>query len=350
MIVPCLVRARDGVCGQAAFEPTVDQFVILGSVGAAGINRPTDVSVVQSALNGISPSSGGPSPSLSVDGLSGPITRAAIARFQGGRIDRPDARADPGGPTMAALNSESVPEVQAANAPVAGALGTPGKGKQLADPLAVAAVVNLLGKVRIAIRSAEFHCEAARPFTPSTPVKKGDQPPPEPAQRSIRLLHGVFGLLNMNNPSAGLDNIRRVYRNMQVALNRTFETSPLIAPLLFVPNEFTAMETKAAAYTSMGGAFLDSKVRFSFPPVAANRIYICKNLLQGSEIFQISTAIHELAHFVSGRPLFVDDIVKIGHMTNDATKPAFDKISPEQKLRSAEHYGFFAVATAAARL
>jgi len=54
--------------------------------------------------------------------------------------------------------------------------------------------------------------------------------------------------------------------------------------------------------------------------------------------------IHELAHFVSGQPLKISHqlgVPKRGDMLKDRT--VMDKITPEAKLRSAEHYAFFAM-------
>lgn len=45
-------------------------------------NAPNDVKVIQAALNRFAPEFGGPQPALVVDGKCGPLTRAAILRFQ----------------------------------------------------------------------------------------------------------------------------------------------------------------------------------------------------------------------------------------------------------------------------
>ena len=60
----------------------------------------------------------------------------------------------------------------------------------------------------------------------------------------------VFGFFKFDNPRHVLEKIRVVYRNINVALNRSFETNPLIAPVLFVRNPQAAMEKVAALYTS----------------------------------------------------------------------------------------------------
>lgn len=71
--------------------------VMNGSVGASGKNLSDDVRLVQSLLNNISPAKGGAAPKLAVDGRCGPLTIAAIRKFQqvnlqgfaDGRVDAP---------------------------------------------------------------------------------------------------------------------------------------------------------------------------------------------------------------------------------------------------------------------
>jgi hypothetical protein len=79
---------------------------ITASVGRRGVNREPDVRVVQELLNrhvatlGLQP--------LSVDGRVGTNTIAALETFQRRTVGmaNPDARVDPGGRTLAALNGE----------------------------------------------------------------------------------------------------------------------------------------------------------------------------------------------------------------------------------------------------
>jgi hypothetical protein len=92
---------------------------ITGSVGRGGRNGATDTRTVQTLLNphlgmlGVRP--------LDVDGLCGPLTIDAITRYQTRvmKASWADGRIDPGGPTLASLNS--------ANAPGGGAPGQQGE-------------------------------------------------------------------------------------------------------------------------------------------------------------------------------------------------------------------------------
>ena len=58
------------------------QLNIKGSVGSGAQNKRDDVVLVQSLLNLVSPAEGGPQTKLAVDGISGPVTAAAISRYQ----------------------------------------------------------------------------------------------------------------------------------------------------------------------------------------------------------------------------------------------------------------------------
>jgi peptidoglycan hydrolase-like protein with peptidoglycan-binding domain len=237
----------------------------------------------------------------------------------------------------------------------------PGPTKFVTDPGIVFGITHLLPQVRIAITAAEFRLLAAAPYVTSHRQTLPTGPFTEVAQASLKLLDQVFGFLKFNDPRHVLESIRVVYRNMSVALNRSFETDPLIAPVLFVPNPQAAMEKVASAYTSEGGAFAGPKVKIS-NGLPANRIYICNNTAQTTIRFRIQTAIHELAHYVSaGKGVAgITDPVR-GFYFDPADGPNLTaaeptvsanakKLAPAQKIRDADHYAAFAVLAARGRL
>lgn len=76
---------------------------IAGSVGKGGVNRAPDAATVQYLLNCVPKASGGPNPELVVDGICGPLTKAAILKFQMARGGYCDGRVDAGGPTIKVL-------------------------------------------------------------------------------------------------------------------------------------------------------------------------------------------------------------------------------------------------------
>ena len=298
---------------------------------------------------------------LDPDGIYGRRTADAVLAYKQKRgiINRSyQTQADNivGVMTMAALDAEmAASEGSADDAPLVSrspfggcevrAEAKKGSGTsdvQPADPETVKAAIELVPKVRVVITAARFRLTAADPFVRNEKLTVPRDP--RIAQQSVGLLINVFSMDKHKNPRPGFDNIRRVFSNMDVALNRSFETAPLIAPVLFVPNTRKSMNGDFA-YTSPGGAFKSSKTTIKGLGVPADRIYVCNKLTKQIELLQISTLIHELAHFVSGQPLVISHehgVPKQGLMLLDRT--ALDKITPEAKLRSPEHYAFFAMA------
>jgi peptidoglycan hydrolase-like protein with peptidoglycan-binding domain len=348
----CFAHSLGGTCFD--FQSTSSAIVITASVGTGGTNRPHDVRTIQSALNDVPIEDGGADPLLQVDGIAGPLTRAAITNFQGSHTRVFDGRVDPNGPTLLALNNEPDQGGRAATiATLNIGAGAVGRGRaptrQTPNPLLVATIVALLPKARTLIRAAQFHLTSVGPFV----TNRKQTLPPGPflagVRDSLTLLDKVFGFFKFNNPRPVFENFVTVYRNMDVALNRSFETAPLIAPVLFVPNTLIRMESVAAAYTSIGGAFLSSKEKFAFGD-PANRIYLCNSIAPTGELFKISAVVHELAHYVSSPVISIDDQVHTGHMITPSDKPKFDALSPDKKIRSAEHYAFFAVSAGRNRI
>jgi peptidoglycan hydrolase-like protein with peptidoglycan-binding domain len=77
---------------------------ITASVGKYGVNRSTDVKVIQGLLNLIPQLVGGPEVPLKIDGIVGPKTIGAITRFQNMRLGHADGRVDPHQQTLAQLD------------------------------------------------------------------------------------------------------------------------------------------------------------------------------------------------------------------------------------------------------
>jgi len=95
-----------GTRGGSIFtSPPAAPSLISGSVGAGGVNVRADVILIQSLLNLVPAAFGGPSALLKMDGIVGPLTIAAIRRFQSVAIGFNDGRVDPGGPTLSRLKS-----------------------------------------------------------------------------------------------------------------------------------------------------------------------------------------------------------------------------------------------------
>ncbi|MEK7857436.1 MAG: peptidoglycan-binding domain-containing protein [Acidobacteriota bacterium] len=229
------------------------------------------------------------------------------------------------------------------------------------DPNIVFGIIHLLPQVRTAIAAAELRLLAAARHVTNRRQRLPTAPFTEAAQSSLKLLDQVFGFSKFENPRPVFENIRVVFRNMNVALNRSFETSPLIAPVLFVPNRDAAMEKVGSAYTSAGGAFRGPKELLD-NNVPANRIYLCNNLGRSTSLFRTHIAIHELAHYVSGGKgvIEIGDPVRTSYFEPTdgpnlaAPQPAVSanakNLPPSQRIRDADHYAAFAVLAARGRL
>lgn len=74
-----------------------------GSVGTSGNNYYEDIKLVQSMLNNVPPTAGGPANKLAVDASPGPLTIQAIKRFQAANGCVCDGRVDARGRTIRAL-------------------------------------------------------------------------------------------------------------------------------------------------------------------------------------------------------------------------------------------------------
>src|ERR1051325_7654703 len=115
------------------------------------------------------------------------------------------------------------------------------------------------------------------------------------------------------------------------------------------------------AYTSVGGSFAGPKEKMT-NGLPANRIYICNNIASTSIRFRTTSAIHELAHYVSaGRgvipiadPLhgFFFEPADGANLTKPEPKVSAraKRLPPEQKIRDADHYAAFAMLAARGRL
>src|SRR5262249_30767882 len=155
------------------------------------------------------------------------------------------------------------------------------------------------------------------------------------------------------------DNFRTVYRNMIVALNRSFSTDEIIAPTLFVANPQAAMEKIASAYTSQGGAFRGPKEKMT-NGLPANRIYLCSNLTPTSDRYKLITPLHELAHYESASAIKITDPLHDFYFEpsdganlsapEPTINPKTKQLQPPQKIRDAAHYSAFAFLAVQRRL
>jgi len=78
---------------------------IVASVGLGGANLNADVATIQSMLDSVPAGSGGPAPALDTDGKCGPLTVAAIRKFQNTQFGSADGRVDVGQRTLERLQT-----------------------------------------------------------------------------------------------------------------------------------------------------------------------------------------------------------------------------------------------------
>lgn len=122
------------------------------AVGAGAPNRPDDVRAVQSALNHMPTIGGGPIELLALDGVCGPRTLDAIARFQLRCFGWTDLRIDPGRVTALMLGGRTAPPPPPASPAASAAAVQSGA----AAPERVADLVFLAGEVNVNGRTARF--------------------------------------------------------------------------------------------------------------------------------------------------------------------------------------------------
>lgn len=117
---------------------------ISSAVGKGGMNKTMDVATIQYLLNCVPKHAGGPSPELAVDGICGPLTSAAIQKFQMANRGVADRRVDPNGPTLRALQTYDPYPTQA----MAACLGAKGLGAGAATQKAASqAILKAVGAV-----------------------------------------------------------------------------------------------------------------------------------------------------------------------------------------------------------
>jgi hypothetical protein len=145
------------------------------------------------------------------------------------------------------------------------------------DPDIVTGVTHLIPQVRIAIAAAEFRLLTAAPHVTNRKQTLPSGPFNEPAKESLRLLDKVFGFFKFNNPRPAFDNLRRVFRNMTVALNRSFRNRPAHrSHALCAQHEREYGEGSVSLYSSWRSLpWGKSETDLGVP---ANRIYLCSNL------------------------------------------------------------------------
>lgn len=257
------------------------------AVGNGGRNIPADVMAIQHALNQVSAVRGGPPQALAVDGKCGPLTMAAIGRFQRVQFNGAilDSRVDPDKKTLARLN-----ELLAggelvrggAIAIVGGGPGTVGGSTTSSEQLDLARSLAVDAERRISLAIQRLiQAEAAR----GAATRSARQ------RQMVREVDFHFKTGAAQDPASHMRHIFAVYTFMLTAIRE----STLGIRELFQGGEHP--DPTAIAFAALGGLFSTvQQDRFIFiTPIFRTR--------------SSGVIVHELAHFCGGDAKSGNDIV-----------------------------------------
>ncbi len=345
----CLAHSPGGPDAAVENSATV---AISGSVGVGGRNLAADVKAIQAALNDIPPADGGADPKLAVDGIAGPKTNRAIARFQQRNIGWSDGRIDPGGPTLKAINARRLISR-------AYAKGGPGSKTPTRATLAQqerfltnigARLPDAMLWVQAAIRTLDF----ARDFHSAG---EGCLIPRFGADAAA-LVDKWFRTQKLASAAAKIeliDRVQGVFRNMRMAINEsqiTLAVSGWGAGYFQPdPKDGKPGSEKYDAYSFFGGWRSASGANSNLPRMSAEDNYEGPNLRQDAMYFRVSfymsrsyhpdyvtcVMVHELAHFCG--PRGGDD--EIRDYTYESRRD-FRTVAPKQASRTAAIFAYFA--------
>jgi hypothetical protein len=310
-----LVKMQSGRCQLCEAPDRPGYLTIQDSVGRGGRNRPDDVRTIQSALNAQDVAAGGPSVKLDVDGLSGPLTIAAIEKYQRRQLGWADGRVDPDGPTVRKLNGSggvAVPTQKAGANPPPAPPPTPEQNKVFIER-----VGGLLPRARHWVESALLKLDLASDY-----VRRGPADPKDPFPSLHDIGKPQFALFNKyfhadKHPRAvrlqELHRVRLIFDSMQTVLTESLLQAPIFGWGVgyFQPDPGNGKSFKGNydAFTFNGG--WHRRRKDGTPRLASDDIYGVDGKLRQDTIFLVvgplqtrsddyvvEVIIHELAHFV----------------------------------------------------
>jgi hypothetical protein len=309
------------------------------SVGAGGVNDPGDSKQIQAALNRVDPSQGGPDPPLKVDGLPWTKTIAAIRKFQSAQLGFADGRVDPGGPTLAKLNSlVGTASFLSSIAPLLGLGVTP---TVVVDPKTVADIyTNLVPELKGCVRAATFNLDLARNslnLGPS-PINVGGD--------AVKLVNKHFAFDKNPKRDQDFDLVARIFRNMEALLNRI--DSQVEKTFVAFPGKISATDlvTKrnAVAVAQADGKSLKGQTAH-VTALDGTRLTLEMDKIQIFQPFQfqavdgkLRTLIHEMSHYLGGPDAAPDCIDDHGY----GSAEQLSSLKPNLKARNADSLANFA--------
>ncbi len=164
-----VVKFVSGRCSHCDAPTHAGGVLISGSVGLGGRNLAADVKTVQAALNDEDPDDGGPVLKLAVDGIAGPLTRAAIEKYQRRWLGWADGRVDPDGPTIHQLRGEETAKKGKKAKPP-----PPPKATAAQNRAFIERIGGLLPQARHWVFAAQMKIDMAVDYLNKGPGKPGD--------------------------------------------------------------------------------------------------------------------------------------------------------------------------------
>jgi len=349
-----VVKFVNGGCSCCDPPPYAGGDSISGSVGRGGRNFAADVMTIQAALNDEDPADGGPTLKLAADGIAGPLTIAAIERFQRRWLGWADGRVDPDGPTMHRLRGEGTAQKGKKAKPKPPPMATAAQNKAFVERIG-----GLLPQARHWVSVAQMKIDMAVDYLNKGPGKPGD-PFHDIGRPEFNLMDKYFhlGKLHRHEQAQAIGAIRHTYGLVTQVLTESLLSAPMfgwgVGYFQPDPADGTLAANDYVAYTFFGGWHRrrkDGKPRLSGDDNYAGDkklredtvFFPVGSLLTKSSPFMIETIIHELCHFVGpGGPHNGD---RIADYTYDIHKD-FLTISPWTARHTADIYGYFAAEAA----
>jgi peptidoglycan hydrolase-like protein with peptidoglycan-binding domain len=278
--------------------------------GPLARNLTNDVKIIQEALNQVTVSGlvGGPMPFLTVDGIKGPKTQAAILNFQRLQVKgiNPDGVVEPGKKTILRLNEIVAPISKFdLNARLAATL-----------PLVKAALAAAISNLTVIITS-------------------GPGAPGPAAITEDRLnRHFKLNTLDPSRQSEGRVNLFETYTEMALVVNQ-----PELFGLLGAVEAFDVDPGNPKfAFTTAQGVFEPPLLEGADNPARHIRLGLAFFAPTVTPDFAAFILIHELAHFTSRRDGEIIDDFGRGWFDDTFIRP----LNAAQRLLNADSYASFA--------
>jgi peptidoglycan hydrolase-like protein with peptidoglycan-binding domain len=313
---------------------------ISGSVGLGGRNFPADVRTIQASLNQVSPAQGGPNPKLDVDGIVGPLTRAAIAAFQQRQFGWSDGRVDPDNVTIRKLQALNDAANRVAGNNPSGAAPPVNAQRQAALALVYSTLPAALSMVQQALITVDF----ARHYV------QGDLTVAKRTGADKFAIVDTYFNLGKLSRQKQLDALARIARIFTIMRNILGHPGQRLTPGTGIFQLDPQDQQNLYAYTYLGGfsrrdkrtgrPMMSKADNYQGPNLREDAIYICTGLDGMDADFVPYNTIHEMAHFVGPELGQADTIGDLSYRH----KQGFYSLPTKEALRTADSYAMLAVA------